>query len=212
MANGKDVQSRRQSLVAKRDECFAKMTPAGRRAYDQPQQLRVESTANKGVRDSDLETDNSLLTEINNLISDADRLRQGAEHDRDVGGALRALDTHLKALLLRGKATGELATARRPPRTSVHVPSREEGVEIAGELLLTLATEGETSELLAKLENRRLELNTITAPISGSELHGDPAQIQIAGREEMAPGSVLDDTCCNFNMEEGTTTTTNDIE
>jgi hypothetical protein len=210
MASNKDVQSRRQSLVAKRDECFAKMTPAGRRAYDQPQQLRAESTANKGGRDSDLETDNSLLTAINDLISDADRLRQGAENDRDVGAALRAMDTHLKALLLRGKATGELATARRPPRTSVHVPSREEGVQIAGELILTLATEGEISDLLAKLENRRLELTTTTAPNSRSELHGDPVQMQMAGREEMAPGSVLDDTCFNLNIEEGNTNS--DIE
>ncbi len=153
------AQTRRKQLLAARTECLAKMSPCGRRAYEKRQRQRgVESAADCRI---------GLAQEIKELVAEAHRLRQNAETKNDVRAALRGLDTALRALLLYGKATGEIATTRRTASPSaLVVPSRDKGIQTATELLLALCTPDELSGAIARLEQRRLELASAPLPLT----------------------------------------------
>lgn len=168
--NNEDAKARRQRLLAARAECLAKMTDDGRRAFEQRQRDGVEALAKAGQRDGEPASNSPLAQETKSLVLEAHRLRQKAKSKGDVRTALRGLDTALRALGLYGRATGEITNTRRVSQPQVDVvATREEGVRTAAELLLALATAKEISDVIPRLERRRMELNSVPLPTATAD-------------------------------------------
>jgi hypothetical protein len=157
-AMNKEVQTRRQRLLAARAECLAQMTDDGRRAFEQHRKQAAAELAKAGQRDCEVAGDSLLAREIKNLIAEAHRLREMAEHKRDIRTALKGLDSALRAVELYGRATGEIKDGRAASVTVNLVTTRDEGIQTAAELLLELANAAEIVRLLERLQQRLNEL------------------------------------------------------
>ncbi len=161
MKNKEDHQTRRAKLLAERNACLARMSAGARRAFDQRRSCRTDATTGGGEGD-DKGCDSQLTQKIRDLLAYAYRILRTAESKHDIRTALRAIDTVGRSLQLYGKATGEITTARRGPKPSARsVPSREEGVQTAADLLLALATAEELAGIIPRLQQRRQEFDSV---------------------------------------------------
>ena len=128
-----------------------------------------------------------MASEIESLIAEVRRLRQNAQSKGDVRLALRGVDTALRALGLYGRATGEITNARHPARARVQaIVTHDEAVRTSVEVLLAFATPEQIAEVVSRLEDRRLELQSVgmsTAGASSSSLE----QFSAALPEESKP-------------------------
>ncbi len=142
----------REKLLADQARCVAAMTEHGRRCFEEYQQHAAKPAGNGSASAS------MVAGEISALITQAHRLRESAESQRDIRAALKAVDTALKAVQLYGRVTGQMTDRRA--NTAVHsVITREEGIQTAAEVLLDLANATELRQLLPLLQERLRELS-----------------------------------------------------
>ncbi len=185
--NKDDRDTLRRRLRAEHAKCLAKMSDHGRHAFEQRQQRPGERLGNG---DDPKGEESILAKDIRNLVVEAQRLRQTAENNRD---AFRGLDTELRALQLYGKATGEISNAHRTTRTRVDViPTREEGVETATDLLLAVATADEIPTIMQRLEARLVELNSVPAMRADGNTSDSASAASTETRESMQIGPLPD--------------------
>jgi len=164
----KDVEQKRERLLAARDECLAQLSDRARRALKQgaalskrPQLQKDGTLAARERTDGHEMAPSSVAPEIRNLIAEARRLRGKAEQGRDIRTAMKGLDTALKALELYGRVTGEIRDHRSATVTVNVMATREEGIQTAAELLLELARPAELVLLIGQLQKRLAELESL---------------------------------------------------
>lgn len=165
--SNEDALQRKQKLLAAKAERLAKMSGAGRRALERQVTQPLGDTRKKvnvgavAVAGQDAGLGGILPQEIRSLIAEAHKLRNWAEKGRDIKVALKAVDTGLKALQLLGRATGQIRDQRSANVTVNVVPSREEGLQTAAELLLDLANADELILVIGRLQQRTAELEAL---------------------------------------------------
>lgn len=192
--NNEEALQRKEQLLAARADLLRQMSPAGQRALEEQSKLHVlqKPTPARSAAEAHGTCHDGLLTdEIRNLIAEAHKLRSWAEERRDIKTALKGLDSALRALELYGRATGQIRDQRSPNVTVNVVATREEGLETAAELLLDLATPNELKLVIAQLQQRLSEIETLKDLSSALPPAQDeamppqlPAALIIDGKEE----------------------------
>ena len=170
MNNKEEPQKRREELLAARAEVLAKMTADGRRAFEPRQAANADGPAAVEQQDGQSANGGNLAREIESLIAEVRRFRQDAQRKGDFRLALRGMDTALRALSLWGRATGEITNARRPSksRAQATIVTRDEAVRTSAEVLLTFATSEQIADVVSRLEQRRLELQSARVAAAGA--------------------------------------------
>jgi hypothetical protein len=104
----------------------------------------------------ELASAHSLIAIVQGLIAELEEVKAQARQRRDNGPEVRkTVETILKGV----QVLADLSGARAPRVTvNIDVPSREEGIQTAAELLLELASRAEVLQLIEQLQQRLLEL------------------------------------------------------
>jgi hypothetical protein len=130
-----------------------------------------------------------LATQVRELIARARMLGEKAEQAADLRGAVMAVREMGRLLELTARLTGELDQSAK--HLHVHLPSREDGVATAQELLLACLERDEMAAFVERLRDRLSEPDLLTSPPTALLAGGNAED-----RESRAPyngqGSVLE--------------------
>jgi len=173
---------RREKLLVDRADCLARMTDSARRAFEQRANVFREEhdkhapgvAPTKCAEGPEPGQGALLAQEIRNLIGEVHRLRRIAERRLDIRTAIKGLDTALKALQLYGRATGEIREQGVASVIVNAVATRDEGVQIAADVLLDLATAAELVPVITQLQQRLAELS----PLQGEPKSALPVTVE----------------------------------